>query len=454
MRIHPKAPSPRSGARPRLGLLLALALLLPVPVAAAPATAKTYGGLTQSERIDFIQAAIANGDIDLAARLLRHSRFNEGDLGYKAAYLQAVVLRGQGRAAEAEALLRKILTERPEFDLVRQELAVTMMAQGNAQGARYHLRLLADAARDPDMRGQFEDFIDRMDGGRQFRAGGFISIAPDSNFNNGSDHEVIYVNGIPFVIDGTSRARSGIGLIGGVNASYTHDLTESLSAYTAGSVTQTLYRESAYNNTTGDIRFGLSWKEGATQIAAESIFDRRWYAGDPYDYGMGGRIYGRAVLSPQFVYSGELRVMNRHYDDRPDAGRTNLRATGKLSYIHRPYEIYSLELGAERENVPRQSFNSFTGGFAEAGVQKELPFGINAGFFVKLGVQDYDSDFPGMREARQDTSLRLSATFLKRDFSYAGFTPRLGLTYYRQWSNVSLYDYDKYGMDITLTRDF
>ena len=454
MPLHPKALPPCSGAHKRPGLVLALAVFLLFPVAAHADTEKTYGDLTQPERIEFIQTAIANNDIDLAARLLRHSRFSEGDLGYKAAYLQAVVLRRQGRAAEAEALLRKILTERPEFDLVRQELAVTMMAQGNSQGARYHLRLLADAARDPDVRDQFEGFIDRMDGGRKFRVGGYISIAPDSNFNNGSDHEVIYVNGIPFVIDGNSRARSGIGLIGGLNASYTHDLTESLSAYTAGSVAQTLYRESDYNNTTGDIRFGLSWKQGATQIAAESIFDRRWYAGDPYDYGMGGRVYGRTVLSPKFVYSGEVRVINRHYDDRPDAERTNLRATGKLSYIHQPYEIYSLELGVERENVPRQSFNSFTGGFVEAGLQKELPFGINGGFFAKIGVQGFDSDFPGMTEARQDKSLRLHANFLKRDFSYAGFTPRLGLTYYRQWSNVSLYDYDKYGMDITLTKDF
>lgn len=453
MRLHPKAPLTHSRAPRRPGLLRALAFFLLIP-AAASAAGKTYGDLTQPERIDFIQTAIANNDIDLAAQLLSHSRFNEGDLGYKAAFFQAVVLRRQGRAAEAEVLLRKILTERPEFDLVRQELAVTMMAQGNAQGARYHLRLLADAARDPDVRDQFEGFIDRMDGGQRFRVGGYISIAPDSNFNNGSDHEIIYVNGIPFVIDGSSRARSGIGLIGGINASYTYDLTETLSAYTAGSVAQTLYRESAYNNTTGDIRFGLSWKQGATQLAAESIFDRRWYAGDPYDYGMGGRIYGRTVLSPKFVYSGEVRLMNRHYDDRADAERTNLRATGKLSYIHQPYEVYSLELGAERENVPRQSFNSFTGGFAEAGLQKELPFGINGGFFAKIGLQDYDGDFPGMREARRDKSLRLSATFLKRDFSYAGFTPRLGLTYYRQWSNVSLYDYDKYGMDITLTKDF
>ncbi|HAV08227.1 MAG TPA: hypothetical protein DCX13_05035, partial [Rhodobacteraceae bacterium] len=108
-------------------LLLGLALGLATP---APAQQVAYGSLTQPRQIAVILDAVERGDIALAERLLAGSRFDQGDLGYQAALLQARVLRARGDLAGAETLLRAILRERPEFRAVRAELAGVLAEAG------------------------------------------------------------------------------------------------------------------------------------------------------------------------------------------------------------------------------------------------------------------------------------------------------------------------------------
>src|SRR5690606_13085318 len=82
----------------------------------------TYGALSQPQRIAYIRSLIDAGEDDKAQRLLSASRFDEDELGYAAAALQAVLHRRQGRLDEAEATLRRIVSERPDFARVRLEL--------------------------------------------------------------------------------------------------------------------------------------------------------------------------------------------------------------------------------------------------------------------------------------------------------------------------------------------
>jgi hypothetical protein len=69
-------------------------------------------------------------------------------------------------------------------------------------------------------------------------------------------------------------------------------------------------------------------------------------------------------------------------------------------------------------------------------------------------MRDYEGVFPFMGEAREDLYVELRATFLKSNLAWQGFTPRLGLSYYVQKSNVALYDYDRLAADVTITKEF
>jgi hypothetical protein len=193
-------------------------------VAATQAPPATYGELSQAQRIAFIEGLVAQGELDQAQRFLSGSHFNENDLGYAAAFLQAVIFHRQGRLAEAEKLLRQIVVERPAYARVRLELAGVLASSGNRAGAAYHLRLLADSAADPGSRRRFESFIDQLNPDRPFTLSGFVSIAPSSNINNGSANDTIYIAGLPFAIAPGALAKYGLGVRAGLVGAFTHRL--------------------------------------------------------------------------------------------------------------------------------------------------------------------------------------------------------------------------------------
>ena len=414
----------------------------------------TYGALSQPQRIAYIRALIDAGEDETAQRLLSASRFDEGDLGYAAAALQAVLHRRQGRLDEAEATLRRIVSERPGFGRVRLELADLLAQRGNRDGAAYHLRILADASEDPGSRQRFEGFIDRLDTARPFTIGGFVSLAPSTNVNNGSSSGTIMVAGLPFEIAPGGRAESGVGLRAGVHAALTHRLSERITAYAAGSAVLSEYSGSRFDTLTGDFRLGLRRRGLDHMLGAELIADRRLIAWRPTDHGLGGRLYARKSLAPRLLLSGELQFVARRYDFDPSLDTRTFSGKARLDWAYLPARSVHLEVGGENESMPQRRHNSFTGGHVEIGTLQRLPWAVAASFAVKAGMRDYEGPFPFMGEARRDRYVELRATFLKSDLAWQGFTPRFGLSYYVQKSNVALYDHDRLAADVTITREF
>lgn len=417
----------------------------------APAT---YGELSQPQRIAYIRSLIDRGEDDLAQRLLSGSRFDEGDLGYAAATLQAMLFRRQGRLDEAEALLRRIVAERPSFSRVRLELADLLAQRGNRSGAAYHLGILAGSAEDPGSRRRFESFIDRVSPERPLSVGGFISIAPNTNINNGSSSDTIMLAGLPFEIAPGGRAQSGLGVRAGLNAALTHRLSETVTAYAAGSAVASEYSGSMFDTLTGDFRLGLRRRGLDHMIGAELIADRRLIAWTPTDYGFGGRLYARRSLAPKLLLSGELQFVKRRYDLDPTLDTRSFSGRARLDWSYGAGRAVHIEIGGAHEAMPARPHNSFVGGHVEIGTYQSLPFAISAAFAVKAGLRDYRADFPFMSEPREDRYVEIRATFLKSDLVFAGFTPRLGLSYYVQKSNVALYDYDRLAADVTITKEF
>lgn len=436
--------------------LFAFALLLAL-VPAGPAAASrnlTYGDLDQRQRIALIGQLVERGDFERAQAFLSASRFDEAELGYVAAFLQARVFRATGRPAEAEMLLRKIVAERPAYDRVRLELAALLSEQGNREGATFHLKVLADSAADEGSRERFESFIDRIDPKKPFTWGAFVSIAPSTNINNGSSRDTILLGGLPFRIDPGGRAKSGLGLRAGSNAAYTYRFSENLSAYLAGSAVISKYTDARFDTLTGDLRLGLRHAGIAHMIGAELIADRRWIAWKPTDHGFGARLFARKPLAPRLQLSGEAQFVERRYDHDPAFRTRTFSGHARLDYSYATGRSVHLRAGAVDESMPARPHNSYRGTHLEIGTFQQLPFNFLGSLALRVGQNDYRADFPGSTVPRRDRYFEARASLLKTDLAIAGFAPRLGLTYYRQKSNVALYDHHRYGADLTFTKEF
>lgn len=433
---------------------VALCLVFACAAAAQERAATTYGQLTQAQRVALIESLVEKGDFDRAQRFLSGSRFDEGDLGYVAAYLQAVVFHRRGRLPEAEKLLRQIVAERPAYSRVRLELASVLAATGNREGAAYHLRLLADSSADPGSRQRFESYIDQITPDRPYTLSGFVSIAPSTNINNGSQNDTIYIAGLPFAIAPGAQAKSGLGVRAGAVGALTHRLGENLSAYAAGSGVVTEYSGKSFDTVTGDLRLGLRRQTLRHLLGAELIFDRRFIALRATDYGVGGRLFLRKPLASKWLLSGEMQFITRNYDLNPTLRALTFSTEARLDHSYRPGRSVHGKVGVVNEEVKAHPHNSYVGGHVEIGTIQPLPAGLLASLALKAGVNAYRADFPGMSRPRRDAFVELRATFLTADLAWRGFTPRFGLSYYAQKSNVALYDYDKVSADVTFTKEF
>ena len=270
--------------RPLIALVMALFLALP---AHAQETV-SYGDLTQDQQIGVIQNLIETGDIEQAQQLLSGSRFDEGDAGYQAAFLQAVVFRIRGEFAEAEALLRQILSERPEFRLVRLELAQVLAAQGRREGAGYQFGLLAESADSIAEAREFDQLLDELAPGSGFQPSMFLTIAPSTNFNNGATAQTVVIGGLPFQI--TNTAQSGIGVRFGGALTFTEAVAEDTQLYFSIHGQRDDYKARVFDTDTGGVRAGLHLGPERDRFTAELFGNRRWVDGEQFDEGYGLRL--------------------------------------------------------------------------------------------------------------------------------------------------------------------
>ena len=337
----------------------AFALLMLLGVLPAAAQVVPYGQLNQSQKIAVIARAVEVGDTGLAQKLLSGSRFTEGDLGYQGAFLQARVFRAEGAFAEAEALLRQILKERPEFRAVRAELAGLLAERGRGQAARVDLRSLAAGASNPDERSAFEALLDWVGSESGLKFSGFAALLSDRNINSGTDAISVNILGIPFPVPASQRRTSGEGLRFGGTVLWEHALGRSRSLYGAGRITADEYRGTAFDRHVLDLRFGYKAATERGFWGIEASADRHWLAHQSAETGLGWRLYGARGLAPRWRLSGEVRGGQRWYDSNPGGDRDIAALRMRLDHaLGRGFTVWGeLELG--REEVKAQPITGF-----------------------------------------------------------------------------------------------
>ena len=140
---------------------------------------------------------------------------------------------------------------------------------------------LIGAAPTPELVRTFEGFLDAIDERRPWDFDFWVSLAPSTNFNNGTARKVVWIDGLPFLVDGNTRQKSGIGLRGGTNGSYQFRLGEDLSLVTAAGINDTDYEGDAFDDLLLSQTVELRRKSGWTELWLGGIAQERW-SGDAF----------------------------------------------------------------------------------------------------------------------------------------------------------------------------
>ncbi|WP_316013426.1 porin family protein [Roseobacter sp. HKCCA0434] len=426
-----------------------LLILAPLPAFAQEAETVPYLDLSQRQQIGVIRGLIESGQFEEAQFLLANSVFDEGDYGYQAAYLQAILWRIEGRTEDAAALLRQILDERPEFRLVRLELAQLLIATGQREGAEFHLTILADNSETAGEREQFERVIDAVSPDDRLSFSSFLTIAPSTNVTNGSSTDTIILNGLPFRV--TNKEESGVGLSFGGTAVYTVPLAEQRQLYFAGAAQVNEFSGGDFDNQIATVRAGIHFGPVTRRATVELVRDRRWVAEDENDNGLGLRLAANRSFGDGQRIETEYSYIDREFENAFDQVSQQAEVTYRRALDSRQ----GISVGLFGELLDSEtSATSYDALGVRLGAYRSFSNGVLLNADLEYSERHYRGVNGVIGTERQDEIFRARISGLSNRITFRGVTPRVGLTYTNFDSNLPITSFDALGAELTLTRRF
>lgn len=368
-------------------------------------------------------------------------------------FIRAMSLKAQGRHQEAIAVLRRINSENPSFTRVRAELAHSLFVVGDHDAARFHFTDLTRSVDDSQMRDAFDAYLSAMRRQRPYRIGGYVSLAPSTNINNRTTARTIIVNNIPFELTEESRARSGVGLSGGLSGERTFLFAKELTLTVAGRFDGTKYRQAEFDKFQMSGSSFLRKRVGRHLFGAGLIADYQNQSHESYRNGIGGAVeYGRVFEAGRHLFVS-ARLMHYRYPglDFLDGWQASASLVGRQTLAPGHHLTAGLRFTTE---LTRRDYYDNNGASLFVAHAREWRGGLISEFEPSVGVRRYRAKDPVFGIKRKDVEVGGAVRLMHRKLNFEGFTPRVEYSYLRQLSNHPLQERDTHGVNVVMTREF
>ena len=302
-------------------------------------------------------------------------------------------------------------------------------------------------------------FISSMDARRRWQFSTYMTVAPSTNLNQGSDKSIVLLNGIPFLLGERNVKHAGVGIATGLQGGYFHPLSESVDLVTSVGLHVKRYKQSEFNDTIGSISLGPRWRTDRGFVGLHGLAETRQIEDADYFKSWGILLSTGYSLSAQNIVFGDFSCSKRSFDENWRGSNLEYwnghacSVNGRFEH-HLDSRTYVRALGGiGRENTGRDHLDNryYSGGL---GVYRELPTGVSLYLQALYTKRVYLGDYPGLMERRDDDRYDLSVNVIKRDLHIFGLAPMLQYTYTINKSNVEFLAFDAHGVSLTMTKKF
>jgi hypothetical protein len=438
-------------------LIGAQAALLPDPARAQ----LTDAAAPQAIRLDHLSAedvlAIAGRLIDAGryaeAQALLDQLARDGAGGIERDFLDGMIALARKDYARAERLFRKILEGDRSLLRVRLELARTLFLEKKDEQADYQFRL-AIAERPPEAVVQnITRFREAIRARRAWRVNVNFGIVPDSNINSATRKEQIIVLGLPFRLDPSALAKSGVGIVAGGDASLRLLRDKPVPLYLAAYGRMLRYRDHNFDDVYIGGEAGPEFRfRGGRLRPALTVF-QRWYGGKALTTSYGGRLAYDKVIRGRSTLEAALALRRDDFRRRRDLDSWSLDASAAIDRALNASTLGFAYVGLRR-NIARDRGYAYWNARLGAGVLKEIGWGLRPQLQFEVARQFHDRPIALFGRTRRDWEIQASASIYKRDWNVAGFAPAIKTTYIRTFSTIVLYDQRRWRTDFTVTKAF
>ena len=425
---------------------------------------ETKVAMTALDAVKLAGQLVKSGDYEHAVQLLtKMPKINNLSVEIERWYLLAQIEQKKGNIDEAIKIYRKILDDQPDLSKIRYELALCYMEKHQWYRADYHLRL-AMAGKDipPQVKQAMLYYRWLARQNKNWNVWFNFGAAPDTNVNQATGGKECIVNEWGRFCRKLPEPEKVIGMNLMLGGDYEFKLSEHWRWKNEGTVYTSVYDKHQYDDLYLSASTGprYIWNRGDVWLAG--IVNRRWYGGERYNWGYGGRLDINYDWTRKLSSGLSLRIVDGTYDDR--FFKEYMSGQVYSLFPHITYSIDSTKYFVLRGTIEREILGSdaysnrkFGAGI---GFGAELPYGFNVYIEPYFLWSDYDGEKWVAKDGvfqpviENDFSQRYSLSLSNNKFDVWGFVPTFILSYTNKDSNIHSRKYEKWTAEFTMRQRF
>jgi tetratricopeptide (TPR) repeat protein len=431
-------------------LLLATTLGAP---AAALAQSGAFAGSTHDSRA---RAARAQGPTEAYRVLAPLENLYAGDADYD--YALGTSALDSGRYSHAVFVLQRAVAARPRFAGARMDLARAYFALGDNESARREFAILAQDDPPPQARRAIADYlaaIDRRAAGYRPQRSAWAELGSgyDSNANGAPDIQSFL--GIPLDSRNQSTASSYYNL--GVGGLVSHPFAPGWRFLGTGNAGYRGNPDASFvDSQVLRLAGGVEWRPGAIELSLQPNFGMVLLDGEDNHQVIGVDAAALWHASERSVLSLNLRNSQARYAEGLEVLDVDTLALG-IAAQYTPASMPRVQLAAavtvggdDAVEAGSPQGRDITGGRIGAAV------GFGRGHTLLVSVASVTSGYDGLffGGTRDDDQLGLSLGYEWGGLRGSGWALRAQAGYVDNSSTVTLYDYDRLDVGLSLRKEF
>lgn len=393
------------------------------------------------------------------AALAEQQASKAGDPAYD--YQLGLAAIDAGRYGEAIIALQRVLAVQPGNALARAELARAYAMAGDIDTARAEFATVIDDPTIPDpVRQRFTGFVRQFD--RQIAGGGsdvsgFVDArgGHDSNINSATDLTTITIPLFSFLGPGTLGAGAReqedqfYDISGGVSAVAAVGRQDRVFGSALGTWRDNIdsghFDQASVTGTAGYAHTFASRDVISLSAQAQQF----WFGNDPYRTAYGAIAQYTHLLEGGRAITASARWTRLDFKGQPLLDTDRYEAG--LGYVT---QVLSAGVSGGKEQTRRAPGDAYSNWFAAAQVGAELPLTERLAAVVGAAVdmRRYDAPDVLFLTKRSDERLDVSAGLKFALIDNLFFQPRA--TWTRNWSNIPLYDFDRWTVSAGVRFEF
>lgn len=396
------------------------------------------------------RALLALGDRDSACEVI--SAY-EGARGVEGNFLTGMCARRSGDLDGAIGYFRAALARDPDLTRARLELARTLFQSKRWNESRRQFELALESSPPANVESNIRRFLAALEGRKDWNLRLTAGVLYDDNVNSGPASGEILLFDTPFILDADSLQQDTLGLLFGISGDYTLVISDQAAWRFAAGGSKLEYRDHTdFEIGVVSAATGPLWRGDDFIAGLDGIYQRVWLGNGGYSHSYGVRPSFNYALGRKTTLVTTAAFEKRKFDGRP--ARDGERYYGGVAVRFTVSGIGVLQPGYRFSKVEA---SDGTEGFGrhEISLNGVFPIGDrwSARAATALWLSRYDALEPAFGVIRDDTLWRGNLALI-----YAFTSLRMALTlsysYARNDSNITVFDYDRHQMSLSVTKRY